>query len=114
MNFKKTIAIDFDGVLNEYTGYDEKDLQNPKRGVKEFLEKLNKKYTVIIFTSRNKSDVEHWIKRYHFEKYIKKVTNTKPPAVAYIDDRAIQFKGDYNTILDELEGFEPYWKNERG
>lgn len=37
-----------------------------------------------------------------------KVTNRKVPAVAYIDDRAIQFNGNYK----KLKNFKPYWAKE--
>lgn len=110
MKFKKTIAVDFDGVLNDYKGYDEKNLESPRKGCKEFLEELSKNYTIIIFTSRNHTLVEIWLKEYHLDKYIKNVTNMKPPAVAYIDDRAINFNGDYSKVLDKLKDFKAHWE----
>lgn len=112
MNFKQTIAIDFDGVLNEYTGYDEKDLSTPRTGCKEFLECLYKDYTIIVFSSRNHTHVEDWLRYYRLDKYIKKVTNIKPPAVAYIDDRGIRFNGNYDEVLELLKDTNPYWKKE--
>ena len=113
MKFKQTIAIDFDGVLNEYDGYDPKDLKTPRKNVEQFLKTIYKDYTIIIFTSREHSDVEHWLRNYRLDKYIRKVTNSKPPAVAYIDDRAVRFDGDYNKTLELLRDVEPYWKKEK-
>ena len=110
MEFKKTIAVDFDGVLNNYKGYDAKDLGTPRKEVKKFLETLNKEYTVIIFTSRNHTLVRQWLKEYHLDKYIKNVTNSKPPAVAYIDDRAIRFDGNYDEVLKQAKDFKAYWE----
>lgn len=40
------------------------------------------------------------------------VTNRKIPAVAYIDDRAIQFKGSYILTIHEALNFKPYWMKE--
>lgn len=110
MEFKKTIAVDFDGVLNNYKGYDPKNLGTPRKEAKKFLEVLNKEYTIIIFTSRNHTLVRHWLKEYHLDKYIKNVTNSKPPAVAYIDDRAIRFDGNYDEVLDQAMNFKTYWE----
>ena len=51
----KTLLIDLDGVLNEYTGnFNEKNISKIKAGEKEFLEKISKKYEVKIFTARNR------------------------------------------------------------
>ena len=41
MPLKPIICIDFDGVLNNYKGYDGDNLGTPKDGAKEFLEKLH-------------------------------------------------------------------------
>ena len=40
MPLKPIICIDFDGVLNNYNGYDGDNLGTPRPGAKEFLEKL--------------------------------------------------------------------------
>lgn len=48
---KKTICVDFDGVLNEYDGYEEGDLGEPLTGSKEFIKELRKKYKVVISMS---------------------------------------------------------------
>ena len=49
---KKTICVDFDGVLNEYNGYEEGNLGEPLSASKEFIRQLRKKYKVVILTSR--------------------------------------------------------------
>lgn len=48
---KKTICVDFDGVLNEYNGYEEGNLGEPLTGSKEFIKELRKKYKVVISMS---------------------------------------------------------------
>ena len=41
-----------------------------------------------------------------------KVTDKKPPAFAYIDDRAICFQGDFAKTLDQLEAFKAHWESD--
>lgn len=107
---KKTICVDFDGVLNEYDGYEERDLGEPLTGSKEFIKELRRKYKVVILTSRSKEQVIHWLSNNGFPSM--KVTNRKVPAVAYIDDRAIQFNGSYKKVISRLKNFKPYWAKE--
>lgn len=107
---KKTICVDFDGVLNEYDDYEEGDLGEPLTGSKEFIKELRKKYKVVILTSRQKEQVNRWLRRNGFPSI--KVTNRKVPAVAYIDDRAIQFNGNYKKVISRLKNFKPYWAKE--
>lgn len=106
---KKTICVDFDGVLNEY-GYEKGDLGEPLTGSKEFIKELRKKYKVVILTSRQKEQVIGWLTNNGFPSM--KITNRKIPAVAYIDDRAIQFKGNYKKVISRLKNFKPYWAKE--
>ena len=107
---KKTICVDFDGVLNEYDGYEEGDLGEPLTGSKEFIKELRRKYKVVILTSRSKEQVIHWLSNNGFPSM--KVTNRKVPAVAYIDDRAIQFNGSYKKVISRLKYFKPCWAKE--
>lgn len=104
---KKTICVDFDGVLNEYNGYEEGDPCEPLSGSKDFIKELRKKYKVVILTSRPKEQVSDWLRNNGFPSM--KVTNRKIPAVAYIDDRAIQFNGSYIQTIYEAVNFKPYW-----
>lgn len=104
---KKTICVDFDGVLNEYNGYEEGNLGEPLSASKEFIRQLRKKYKVVILTSRPKEQVIDWLNNNGFPSM--EVTNRKIPAVAYIDDRAIQFKGSYILTIHEALNFKPYW-----
>lgn len=104
---KKTICVDFDGVLNEYNGYEEGNLGEPLSASKEFIRQLRKKYKVVILTSRPKEQVIDWLNDNGFPSM--EVTDRKIPAVAYIDDRAIQFNGSYIQTIYEAVNFKPYW-----
>ena len=107
---KKLLCIDFDGVINNYTGnYNPDDLCKPREGVELFLKSLSNNYFIYIFTSRNTLKVEQWMCKHNLIHYISHITNIKEPAYAYIDDRAIKFNGDYDKTLTALEKFKPHW-----
>ena len=60
--FKRTILIDLDGVLNQYTGNFEKDYIPPiKEGAKEFLKNLSNNFELKLFTTRNKILASKWL-----------------------------------------------------
>lgn len=88
------ICIDFDGVIHRYSkGWNGGEIYDrPMPGAKVAIRRLMKQFTVIILTARE-ADTHHkvraWLKKWGFPKI--KVTNIKPPAIAYIDDRAIHF-----------------------
>ena len=109
--FVPIVAVDFDGVLNRYTGWKgENKLFEPQSGVKYFLKKLNEDYDVVIFTCRNTEKVKKWLKDNELDMYIKGVTENKPKAIAYIDDRAINYDGSYEKTLKKLKDFKTWWE----
>lgn len=110
MPLKPIICIDFDGVLNNYNGYDGDNLGTPRPGAKEFLEKLSKRFTVIILSARRYSHIIRWLNEYDLWQYVADVTSIKPPARVYLDDRGIQFKGDYEKALKDIKNFKTYWE----
>lgn len=111
-NYKKTIMIDLDGVLDNYSTYDKDSIPEIKIGAVDFIERLDKtgKYELILFTTRSAKLATEWLIKNKIDKYFKDVTNVKYPAYIYLDDRAIQFRGDYETTFDEIEKFNVYWK----
>ena len=108
----KLLLIDFDGVLNTYTGnYDENVIPSPRKGVENFLKKLSECYKIEIFTARNKKSVLKWLIENGLDKYIYDVTNVKNPyATVIVDDRALRFAGDSEKAFLEIVNFSPYWK----
>jgi len=107
----KNLCIDFDGVLNTYTGWQGNDeLYSLKDGAKEFLQELAMSYRIYIFSTRNPFHIEKWLEKYDLKKYVFKITDKKEPAYAYIDDRGIKFEGDYLKTIDELNSFKTYWE----
>jgi len=89
----KTIAVDFDGVIHKYSKayHDGTIYDEPIEGARDALRLLKKKgFNVVVFTARPDLDaVQLWLKQNKIE--VDDVTDTKPKAVAYIDDRAIRF-----------------------
>ena len=83
--FKKTILIDLDGVLNIYDGkYDKNYIPPIKDGAKEFLKELSEDYRVVIFTSRNLFLVSKWVIMNSLDEFISDVTNIKEPSYLII------------------------------
>ena len=111
MKGKPIVCVDFDGVLNNYTGWKgEHHLYEPRVGAGEFLEMLSSKFVVYVFTTRNRDKVIGWLEKNDLIFFVDEVTDIKVGAVAYIDDRAIQFNGDYQECLDKLINFKAYWE----
>ena len=109
---KKTILIDLDGVLNNYAHFEEGNIPPIKEGAEEFLQKLyiSNEYEIVLFTTRNLLLAAKWLIENNIDKYFKDITNVKLPAYIYIDDRAVQFKGDFEKLHDEIKNFKVYWK----
>ena len=109
--YKKTILIDLDGVLNTYMGNFDKNVIPPiKSGAKEFLEKLYQNYDLRLFTTRNKLLASKWLIEYEIDKYFSDITNVKELSYLIIDDRCIKFTGDYEKLTDNIEKFKPWFK----
>ena len=108
---KKTILIDLDGVLNTYTGNFDKDFIPPiKEGAFDFLKNLSEEYQIKLFTTRNKILTSKWIVENKLEDFIEDITNIKELSYLYIDDRCINFNGDYGDLTDKIINFEAWYK----
>jgi hypothetical protein len=109
----KTICLDFDGVIKEYKrGWRGGAVDEPPvKGSLEAIKKLiDSGFIVVIFTARyDLRPVRMWLSNHLEEKFgriegarlnsLIRITNSKPPANLYIDDRAIRFESW--EILDE-------------
>lgn len=90
----KTIAIDFDGVVHAYSqGWQDGEIyDDPAVGLVMALCKLRPNYRLVIFTARHDlGAVATWLREHHLDHYFSDVTNRKPAAAVYLDDRAIRF-----------------------
>lgn len=113
-----TIAIDFDGVIHRYSKgwHDGSIYDEPMPGAIEGIRRLQERYAVVVFTSREPFAIAIWLGMYGLQcvldpqdavvgsmeaegepaKFWNRqdailVTNRKLPAVAYVDDRAVLF-----------------------
>lgn len=58
-DMKKRIFIDFDGVINNYSGWKNSEMFEPKEGALDFIKELSLNYEIWIFTARNKEKINH-------------------------------------------------------
>lgn len=118
-NYKKELCFDFDGVIHSYiSGWHGVDLalDPPVKGIKETIDKLSKKYKITIYSSRcSHSAGLGCIRRYCQEHniYYDNISEKKPAAYLTIDDRAICFDGDSVSLIDKIENFVPWNKNNK-
>jgi histidinol phosphatase-like enzyme len=96
----KAIAIDFDGVIHKYsngwkdgTCYDE-PIEN---AIESLVTLYDNGFKVIIYSTRGRIQILDYITK-HFNRLFPQremidieITNIKPMAIAYIDDRGIRF-----------------------
>lgn len=108
---KKTILIDLDGVLNVYSGnYKENIIEPVRDGAFNFIKELADDYKIVLFTSRNLLLTSKWVIENNLDKYIENVTNIKEPCYLIIDDRCINFNGDYTELKREIDNFKVWYK----
>ena len=115
----KTVVFDFDGVIHSYTsGWQGEDIISdpPVSGIREALKEIHEAgYEIVVVSTRcatikGYGAIEAWLYDNGLREYIDKVCKEKPPAVAYIDDRAICFDGHPEALLKKIQRFQPWYK----
>jgi len=51
-----------------------------------------------------------WIIENELEDLIEDVTNAKEPCWVFVDDRCINFNGKFDSLIEKIENFKPYYK----
>jgi hypothetical protein len=112
---KSIVCVDLDGVLNQFDGWQGPDYYHPPRpGAREFLRRLMELgYDVVVFTVRWKPSVEQWLQQHDLAEFVREVTDRKPPAHVYLDDRALCFCGDFQSALEQISAFRAYWEKDQ-
>lgn len=106
MRKKKTVSLDFDGVLHGYSkGWHDGTIYDPPTpGATQMLVQLARSYRLVISTCReDKEAIWRWLRVWGMADLIEDVTNEKPVASAYVDDRAVPFVGDWLAVADGIE-----------
>ena len=115
----RTVVFDFDGVIHSYTSgwKGETNIPDPPvPGIQEALKEIHDAgYEVVVVSTRCKTvlgrmAIENWLDMYGITQEVDKVCKEKPPAIAYIDDRAICFDGHPETLLKKIQNFQPWYK----
>ena len=109
------VVFDFDGVIHSYvSGWKgaTKIPDPPVAGIKEAIDEIrNAGYEVCVVSTRcNQCGGIEAIENYLAENHIQvdQITAEKPPAIVYIDDRAICFDGNAESLLEKIVSFEPW------
>ena len=111
-----TVAVDFDGVLAEYEGWQgESVLGSPRLDVVEALSVLRSEgWRIIVHTTRGTHEVEAYL-RAHDIPYDEINRNSqysnagpKPVATVYWDDRALRYSGNARADLDLIREFKTW------
>jgi hypothetical protein len=108
------VCIDLNGVLDVYAGWNGfVEKCPPAEGVETFLSVIRMFFnTVIILTATMPLDSPiEWLHEHNLSQYVDYITNHKPPAQVYIDDKAVCHKGDFKETLREAVCFKPHWLN---
>ena len=116
---KKTVVFDFDGVIHSYiSGWQGPEVitDQPVPGIREAIRDLRDRgYEVVVVSTRCAIQSGVAAVRDYLQKYnivVDDVVAHKPPAIVYIDDRAICFDGTPSTLVDQIEQFKPWSKME--
>ena len=114
---KKTVVFDFDGVIHSYTsGWQGEDIipDPPVCGIKEAITDIREEgYEVVVVSVRCATyGGMIAIKEYLRDNgiIVDKILREKPPALVYIDDRAICFDGNPDELLNKINLFKPWYE----
>ena len=80
----------------------------PKDNVDKAIARLRKDYRVVIFSARCRSEegrvaIQNWLAKHRIE--VDEVCENKPPAFVYVDDRAVEFRGDWSQTIEIINSF---------
>ena len=114
---KQTVVFDFDGVIHSYeSGWKGPAIipDPPVPGIKEAIAEIRAAgYEVVVVSTRTADAmgfqaVRSWLMVNGIE--VDRVCAEKPPAIVYVDDRAICFDGNPATLLGKIQAFKPWNK----
>ena len=118
MKKKLTVVFDFDGVINSYkSGWVSATEipDEPVSGIVYALKEISETYDIVIVSTRcvyagGEEAIWSYLHDIGVADYVKEIRQDKPPAVAYIDDRAICFDGHPELLKEKIDCFKPWYK----
>ena len=114
-NKRPVICLDFDGVIHRHLlGWKGRSVIRdvPIDGVKEAIKLLRRRFVVVVHSGRCASGdgivaIEEWLGKHGI--HVDMVCSDKPLAEMYVDDRAIQFNGNWEETMREVMSFR-HWQ----
>jgi hydroxymethylpyrimidine pyrophosphatase-like HAD family hydrolase len=113
---RRTIAVDFDGVIADYDGWKGRGvLGEPRADVKEALATLHAEgWKIVIHTTRGQEEIRNYLMEHRIaydeingnSDY--KTQGPKPVADVYWDDRAVRYSGDARKDLEAIRQFKTW------
>lgn len=112
---KPTVVLDFDGVIHSYTSGWQGDAgvisDPPVEGIETTIKTLRERYRIVVVSSRCEHPggveaVERWLGEHDIE--VDAVQSSKPPAIVYVDDRALTFDGDASALPEKIRNFKTW------
>ncbi|MBW3598028.1 MAG: hypothetical protein KY475_12215 [Planctomycetes bacterium] len=108
---RPTICLDFDGVIHSHrSGWKgEATIPDPPtHGAARAIERLRERYRVVVHSPRCRTEegrraIARWLKRHEIE--VDDICEHKPPALLYLDDRAVRFNGDWEEAIAAISDF---------
>jgi hypothetical protein len=108
---RPTVCLDFDGVIHAYTSEwaGETTIPDPPtHGAARAIERMRERYRVVVHSPRCRSEegrraIEHWLQKHGIA--VDEICEHKPPAMVYVDDRAVNFAGDWESAIAAIHDF---------
>ena len=115
MSYKPTVVFDLDGVIHSYTSgwKGASEIPDPPvPGMRKVIDELRERgYKVVVVTTRcigpeGMGAVKRYLKENRIE--VDDVLAEKPPAICYVDDRAICFDGSTDGLIEKILNFKSW------
>lgn len=115
MSYKPTVVFDLDGVIHSYTSgwKGASEIPDPPvPGMRKVIDELRERgYKVVVVSTRcigpeGMGAVKRYLKENQIE--VDDVLAEKPPAICYVDDRAICFDGSTDGLIEKIVNFKSW------
>ena len=120
-NCKKTVCLDFDGVVYSYeSGWQDEAYYLPDPPVQNTrwaVARLREDFKVVIHSTRSSTEkgrkaIAEWLKKHDI--VVDDIVEHKPVAFIYVDDRGLKFDGNWSRSVFEIIGYISYMDYGKG